>query len=230
MIKKRILLLTPFCPPGVGGAETHLEDLYEFLRTHDYFVYVLTYQPITVGTRGLPLERRKNLEIHRYNWFGNNLFHTFEKYHPIFNFLYLTPYLFFRSFIFLLSHKDKVDTINAHGLNAAFIAAALKKIFKKRAVMSTMALYSFKPSSLFAKVCKIVLASMDAILAETQESKEEIEAIGVSSEKLVVFSHWVNQNKFKPENKTLVKRGLGFEKRFVALLDLHAFPTRRASA
>lgn len=224
--KKCILLITPFCPPGVGGAETHLEDLYEYLRTHGYFVYVLTYQPITVSVRGKPLEKGKNLEIHRYNWIGHNLFHRLEKYSPVFNFLYLTPYLLLRSLLFMLTHKDKVDTINAHGLNAAFIAVVIKKLFKKRAVMSTMALYNFPPGSLFARVSAWVLSSLDKVIAETKESKDEIIKIGVPEEKIVIFSHWVNQNKFKPEDKEKAKKRLGWQGKFIVLFVGRAIPIK----
>lgn len=225
-IKKRVLLVTPFCSPGIGGAETHLEDLYEYLRTHGYFVYVLTYQPITVNVRGKPLEKRRNLEIHRFSWIGRNLFLELEKHHPIFNFLYLTPYLLFRSFLFMLTHRDKVDVIHAHGLSASFIAVALKKIFNKRAVMSTMALYCFKPGTLFAQISAWVLSSLDKVIAETEESKEEIVKIGVPKEKVVIFSHWVNQNKFKPEDKIKAKKRLGWQDKFIVLFVGRAIPIK----
>lgn len=227
MIKeKRILIITPFCRPSVGGAETHLDDYCEYLRTHGYFVYVLTYQPITLNAWGLSLERKENLEIRRYNWFGGNLFYKLEKLPPIFNFLYLTPYLFLRSFIFLLFHKDKVDLIHAQGLNAAFIAVILGKIFKKKAYMSTMALYSFKKGSLFAKISAWVFSNLDKVFAESPESKEEIIEIGVPAKKVILFSHWVNQNKFKPEDKQTAKEKLGWQGRFIVLFVGRAIPVK----
>lgn len=226
MVKKRILIITPFCPPSVGGAETHLEDFYEYLRTHGCFVYILTYQPITVSKKGLTLERKENLEIRRYAWLGHNLFYKLEKLPAVFNFLYLTPYLLLRSFIFLFFHHDKVDLIHAQGLNASFVAAVLKKIFRKPAFMSTMALYSFKPGSIFAKISALVLKGLDKIFAESPESKEETVAIGVPDEKVIVFSHWVNQNKFKPEDKELAKRSLGWQNKFIVLFVGRAIPIK----
>lgn len=225
-IKKRILLVTPFCHPNVGGAETHLEDLYEYLRLHNYFVYVLTYQPITVDIKGLSLERKKNLEIHRYQWIGHNLFFSLQKYHAIFNFLYLTVYLLIRSIIFMIFNHRKVDVIHAHGLNAAFIALVLKKLFKKRVVMSTMALYCFDKNSVFAKVTRITLSSLDKVFAETQESKDELIGIGVPKDKIVVFSHWVNLNRFRPGKKEEEKKKFGWENKFIALFIGRAIPLK----
>lgn len=225
-IKKRILIITPFCSPSVGGAETHLDDFCEYLVVHGYFVYILTYQPITVNKKGLPLERKENLEIRRYSWIGHNLFYKLEKLPPIFNFLYLTPYLFLRSFIFLLFHKDKVDLIHAQGLNAAFIAAILGKVFRKKAYMSTMALYCFKKGSLFAEISAWVLKNLDKIFAESPESRDEIVGIGLPAEKVVLFSHWVNQNKFKPEDKKAAKKRLGWEGKFIVLFVGRAIPIK----
>lgn len=226
MIKKRVLLVTPFCPPSVGGAETHLEDLYEYLRTHGYYVYVLTYQPITMKAYGLPIERRENLEIHRFTWIGYNLFHKFESLPPVVNFLYLNIYLLIRSLMFMATHYREVDVIHAHGLGGAFIAMVLKNIFKKRALMSTMALYCFKQRTLFAFVSHKVLNSMDVILAETRESKEEMMRIGVPESKITIFSHWVDQNRFKPGDKETAKRELGFSEKFVALFVGRAIPLK----
>lgn len=223
---KGILLITPFCKPSVGGAETHLEDLCEYLRHNDYYVYVLTYQPITKPIKGKATEKQENLEIHRFSWVGHNIFHKLEKYPPIFNFLYLTPCLFMRSFLFMITKKDKIDVIHAHGLTASFIAVIFKKIFKKKAIMSTMALYSINKNSIFAKVTKWTLCGLDKILAECQESKDELVNIGIPKDHIAIFSHWVDQNKFKPEDKEIAKKRLGWEGKFIVLFVGRAIPIK----
>lgn len=215
--KKTILILTPVFSPNLGGAETHLDDLCDYLTTNNHRVFVLTYQPITTPIKGKSLERRKNLEIHRFNWISGDLFHKFENLPPIFNFLYLTPYLFLRTFIFLLSNQDKIDIIHAFGLNAAFIARWMRVFFGKKIVMSTEALYNYKKGSLFANISSWVLRGFDKILAQSEASKEEMVRIGIPRGKITVFAHWVNQDKFKPGNKRKLKKKLGWEEKFTVL-------------
>ena len=117
---KGILILTPFFSPNVGGVETHLDDLVTGLDKRDYRVYVQTYSPITTdGADWKPFEKRGNsIEIRRYKWFGKNLFHKVEKF-PFVDFLYITPYLFLRTFIWLTFNHSKVNVIHAQGFNAA---------------------------------------------------------------------------------------------------------------
>ena len=225
---KRILIITPFFRPNVGGAETYADGLCEFLRNNDFYIYVITYQPITTEARGLPFEKKENLEIRRFQWIGFNLFHRFRNF-PVLNFFYLTPCLFMHSFLFLLRNPGRIDTIDAQGLNAAFIARVLKPIFSKRAVMSTMALYNFKKGSLFSKICRWVLSGLDTVLAESQESKNEIAAIGVPEDKIKVFSHWVDQEVFRPRDKKEARRQSGLPDKFIVLFVGRAIPIKGAT-
>lgn len=225
-IIKRVLIVTPFAPPGVGGAETHLQDLYDYLRNNNYFVYCLTYQPLTINVRAEPVEKKENLEIHRFSWIGHNLFFKFEKYHPIVNFLYLTPYLLFRSLLFMSFNHRKIDIIHTFGLNGAFIARVLKIIFRKKALMSTQALYNFKEGVLFSRVTRWVLSGLDKTIAESPESKDELVRIGVGQDKIVVFSHWVDQDKFKPRPKEASKNKLGWDNKFTVLFVGRAIPIK----
>jgi glycosyltransferase involved in cell wall biosynthesis len=116
---RKVLIVTPFFLPNIGGAETYVFELTEYLRTHGCEVNVLTYQPVTTpGARGARLEKRENITIRRYQWIGFNLFNKLEKY-PFINFLYLTPYLLLRSFIWMLFNHKKVEVIDAQGFNSA---------------------------------------------------------------------------------------------------------------
>jgi len=215
--KKRVLILTPFFSPNLGGVETHLDDLCNYLTSRSYFVYVLTYQPLATPVKGKGLEKKKNLEIRRFNWPGYNLFDKLEKLPPIFNFLYLTPYLFLRTLIFLLTHYREIDVIHAFGLNAAFVARFMKIIFGKRIVMSTEALYGYQKGTVFTNISVWVLKGFNKILAQSEVSKDEMVKIGVPAEKIDVFSHWVNRRRFKSGSKVEFKKQLGWEDKFTVL-------------
>lgn len=214
---KHILLITPFAPPNIGGAETHLEDYYEYLRRHGFTVTVLTYQPLTSRLRGESKETRQNLTIYRYQWIGYNWFPFFEKLPPIINFLYLTPYLLIRSIFYMLGHKEDVDIIHVFGLNSAFIARILKIIFRKKVLVSMEALYNFNRKTFFGKVCFWVLKAFNRVLVGSIDSKKEILNLGVSESKITIYTHWIDNSYFKPVNKLESKKKLGWEDRFTAL-------------
>jgi len=104
--RKGILFITPFFRPSVGGAETYIDELCEYLRNKEYRVYVLTYQPIYVSqNKGANIEKLGNLEIKRYWWIGHDLFHRLETY-PLLRFLYITPYLLTLQRNFLVAPPD----------------------------------------------------------------------------------------------------------------------------
>ena len=106
--KKGILILTPFFSPNIGGVESHLDNLVTALDEKGYRVFVQTYSPLTTeNTLSKKLEYLGNsTKIFRHKWIGKNLFHKLEN-HPVLDFLYLTPYLFFRSLLFMLANSKK---------------------------------------------------------------------------------------------------------------------------
>lgn len=210
-------MIAPFAPPNVGGAETHLENLCNYLSERDYRVTLLTYQPLTTKARGEPYEERKNLKIFRYWLYGNNLFHELEKHHPVFNFTYLTPLLFLKSFLFMLRHHREVDIVHVFGLSAAFIARFLKIFFRKPIVMSTETLYNFNTRSLFAVVSRWVLGGFDVILAQSEASKQDVMQVGFPAHKATVYLHWIDAERFKPRDKATLRNKLGWENKFTAL-------------
>ena len=215
--KLKILIITPFFRPNIGGAETYVHELCEDLRENEYIVNVLTYQPINCSKlKGERLEKNKNLTIRRYRWIGFDLFHKLQPY-PILVFLYITPYLFLRSFFWMLKNHKKVDLIDAQGFNAAFIAKFLKKIFRKKATVSVLSLYNFIPGSAFAKFVYWVVKDMDLVIVEKGKSKKEMMSIGAPEERFVTFNQWVDGNQFKVVSKAVAKKVLGWENKFIVL-------------
>lgn len=212
----RVLILTPFFRPNIGGVESYLDDLCEFLHINAYKVYVVTYQPLTVKIKAERIEKRNNLQIHRISWFGHNLFHKLEPY-PLLEFLYLTPYFFICTFLFMLKKANDIDVIHAQGLNAAFVAKFMAKIFRKRSIMSTCAVYNFKKKSLFAKVVKWTLAGFDKILPLANFSKQELLNIGLPENKMDTYYLWVDQKKYIPADKEKTKERLFLKGEFIVL-------------
>lgn len=217
----RVLIISPFAYPNIGGVESHLSKLANYLIKKGHFVYLLTYQPLTTKTRGPIRERRHNLEIRRIPWFGYNLFPRLEPYFPLV-LLYLFPGLFLGSLVFYLKHHREIDVIHAHGFAAALVAKFISKIHKKRMVISTHAVYSLKERKLLAFLVRILLQSFDAILAVGEPSRQELIAIGLDESKIRVHPNWIDLETFKPLGRehgfTVLFVGRFLEKKGVRVL------------
>ena len=195
-IKPGILIITPFFAPNIGGVETHLSDLVDLLNQHKYRSFVQTYSPITTAAKWKHSETIGQCQITRYQWFGKNLFHTLEKV-PFFDFLYLTPYLFIRTFFWLLSNHQKVKTIHSQGFNAAFIGVILSKIFHLRHITSTHAIYDHI-SGLSQKLVQLTLNQTDHILCLSIASKKQLLSWGIYPSKTSIYRYWIDLDKFSP--------------------------------
>lgn len=225
---KKILIITPFFRPNVGGAETYINELCNYLRTHNYYIYVLTYQPLTNSkTKGKKYERIKNMEVRRYWWIGYNLFHRLEKY-PFLIFLYITPYLLLRCSLWMLKNYKNVDLIDAQGLNSAFIAKILKRLFKKKVVVSIMSIYDFIPGSRLARRVARLLNCADKIIAESEQSKKELVSIEVPPHKITPYVEWVDLKKFRPRDKETWKEKLKLPRTFTVLFVARAIRIKGA--
>jgi len=188
-----ILIITPFFHPNIGGVETHLTDLVDELSKKNH-VYVHTYSPITTSqVSWKKVEKHPNLEIFRHFLFGKNLFHVLEKY-PILQFLYLTPNLFLHTFIWMAKHHKKISVIHSHGFNAAFIGHILSKIYNKKHIISTHAIYDYlKPSHFLLRL----INQSYITLTLSKASQKQLINWGVNSNKLSVYRYWINLNLFK---------------------------------
>lgn len=212
----RVFILCPFFSPNIGGVETHLDDLCAYLAGRGYHVSVLTYQPLTTRARGAALERRPNLVIHRLRWPGYNLFHRLEPY-PLVEFFYITPRLMLGALRFMVACGRQVGVIHAHGLNAAFIAKFLKRLFKRRLVTSIHAVYNLTSGSRLGRAVRWTLSSSDAVLTLSHQSRAELIALGLPEARVKVCTYWVDQEKFRPIQATEHRKQMGWEGRFVVL-------------
>lgn len=213
--KPNILVLTPFFHPNIGGVETHLTDLCNYLTGKNYKLYVLTYFPLTTRVNNVSKnEICTNLEIYRFKLFGHNLFHYLEKY-PALELLYLMPILMFHSLLFMLKNKNRIDVIHTHGIVAAFIGRIIGKLFKKRIIMSTHAIYNLENRKTMSHVFKWILKPYDKILALAECSKAELLSAGLDKNLFEIYTYWVDQEVFKPIDKIACKAQLGWDNKFI---------------
>lgn len=199
MVPIKILHITPFFSPNIGGVETHLSDLTSKLSSLGYSNYVLTYSPLSTESVEWKKNERlnKNLFIRRFSWFGHNLFHRLEK-KPYINLLYITPYLLFRSILWQLVNHPKIDVIHSHGLNAAIIGIIFKKIFHiKRHIVSIYSTYDNVPKS--NQYISKILNRVDVILTQSNRSIKQLVNLGVDKNKISRYRHWIDTDEFKPK-------------------------------
>ncbi len=193
-----VLVLSQTFPPDVGGVETHLADLTEaFQKQHlDWRVWMVAYKPIVTNVKSyLPMEIQGNVTIRRFWWLGGNLFRRLEK-APALMVFYIVPYFMIRLFCYMLPKMREVDVIHVHGINMALVGLVFGKLFHKRVVFQSHALYSFAPKSAFAKVTAFLLKRMDAVLTLCQASKDEFVRLGVPVEKITVYRYWIDLERF----------------------------------
>ncbi len=217
--KKGILILTPFFSPNIGGVETHLNDLVSALDKKGYRVFVQTYSPITTkNTVWKTRELDGNcIQITRYRWFGENLFHKLENY-PILDFFYLTPYLLIRSFFFMLSNARNIDVIHAQGLNAGIVGTILKIIFQKRFLISLHAIYNnIDVNSLTSLMARTIINQADVTLGMSKAVNDQFKQTGIKHRGIEEYRYWVDLNLFKPSNLKESRNKVGIDDRFTVL-------------
>lgn len=204
-----MLIITPFFSPNIGGVETHLDDLCEFLNKAGYAVHVITYQPLMSKAWAPPFEQRDRITIRRVQWI-RNLLNKVEKY-PSLEFFYLFPGLFTVSLFHLLNKRNTVDVIHAHGLAAATIAYLLYKIFKKKYVVSIHWVVGLRNNGLLARVIAPVLNNAQTVLTISDASKNDLLHGCLSTNKVKTSRYWVDLQRFKPIDKKEARKLLGWE-------------------
>ena len=232
---KKILIISPFFKPSIGGVETHLSDVVSFLDDKNHKVFLNTYTPNITNTYRAVGEKKKNnvllreiegnVEIRRIRWFGNGLFFSLTDY-PVLEFLYMIPALLVYNFIFLVLHKD-IKVVNPHGLIAAFVTRILCSIFRKRSVMTVHAIYDFPKHPLLGIIASWVFSPIAKLLVLSERGRKDLLDLGVRNEKISISTQWVDQNFFKPpKDRAALRRRLGFENKFVVIFVGKLFRTK----
>lgn len=169
---RTILILTPFNPDGIGGAETFVKSLIqEASKKHE--VILCTLKP-----------RKKT-------WKGTSLKNLFSVY----------PLLMFKATLAVLKHRP--DIIHAQGLISGLIAGLLKwTICPLTPVYITLlALYEFQKWPRWKLMfVKFTFFWCDKIFVEGENGKENIKWFN-QEQKIQIFNHWVDQDRFKPADR-----------------------------
>ena len=210
--KKRIMIISPFASPNIGGVESHLDKLIRKATENDFYVILITYQPLTTKTQWKKKDSDRNFEIHRARWYGVGLFTKIENYFPVV-FFYLFPGLFIKSLTYYIKHHKSIHCIHAHGLAAATIARLLKLFKKKRIILSTHAIYRFAHRPTLSWIVKKILNEFDYIMGVSEVSKDEIVKMGLPKERVGVHKNWVDTSIFSaiPIEQARERVGIGNE-------------------
>lgn len=218
MKQNRILLLSPFYIPNVGGAETFIQDLVKFLNGKREGVDVITYQPLMTMVSAPKVERKNGNLIYRIPWIRGKWFYKFEKY-PFVQLIYLSTGLLFFSFYYLISGKSKKITIvNCHGMAAGFVGYILSFFVKKRFILTFHTNYRFSTKQIIGRFILKMAERFDGILALSSACAKNLQELGIQEEKIVQFYNWVDEEQYKPRDKSKARKKLGWKQQgFYAL-------------
>jgi glycosyltransferase involved in cell wall biosynthesis len=214
----RVLLLCPFFHPNVGGAETHLADLCQYLGMKGYGVQVICYQPLMTNVRAKPSEIWRRAEIRRISWIGRGLFYKFERF-PLIEFAYLTPIMFLFTALSLMGPRPKPDIIHSHGLSATAAGVFLGKLFGVRTVASLHTIYRLRQRNpTFSKLVGLLLSRSSKVFVPSLSAKTELEAVGVPAERVEVYTYWVDQGLFRPLNRQKCRESIRISPKGLVIL------------
>lgn len=211
-MRKHVLIMSIGFLPNIGGLETHLKDLIDELIKDNWKVTVLTYQPLNTPAIGKWIEKRENLIVFRLPVLRGVFYKLYKK--PLLEFLFLEPLLFLITPLMLLTYSD-INVVNAQGLIAGFSASFWTKIFRKRYVISAQSVYHFSKKGFYRQICMWIFSSADKIISISKQSKQDVKTLGISSERIQIYTNWENSDLFKPVEKEKAKKEIGFSNKFI---------------
>lgn len=205
----KVLQLTVHFSPNVGGVETHLDDLVEGLAKRRIDTLVLCYRPLATKAPWQIWQTKAHLKILRLPWIPGLFYRLINS--PIGEFVYLSIGLWLALPWVLLIWRPKV--VHAHGLVAGFVAVFWSKIFGVKTLVSTHSLYHFPKAGLYRQLASWIFRQADQTICLSDQSVDEIKSLGAT--RVMRFCYWVDQERFKPGDKTKAKSELGLTKKWV---------------
>lgn len=220
MKPETVFILSHSFAPNVGGVETHLTDMANYLQSKDVPTFILCYQPLVTPARGKTFEHFGSVTLCRLPSIGFGLFNKFEPY-PLVQFLYLFPVLFLVSFFVTLFNRKNIAVIHCHGMVCSVMGRLLKSVFGVRIVVSIHAvygwLYDLKSNRLLPRFLRWVLTGTDKVLALSRASRKELLAMGLSETQTETFTYWSDQVVFHPMDKADCRKKAGLKDMFTVL-------------
>lgn len=211
-MRKHVLIISIGFLPNIGGLETHLKDLIDELIKDGWRITVLTYQPLNTPAIGKWIEKRENLIVFRLPVLRGVFYKLYKK--PLLEFLFLEPLLFLVTPLILLMYPN-IHVVNAQGLIAGFSASFWTKIFRKRHVVSAQSVYNFPKKGFYRQICKWIFGSADKIIAISNQSRQDVESLNITTDKIQIYTNWENSDLFRPIKKETAKKEVRLTNKFV---------------
>ncbi len=205
--KPRIIVLTPFYSPNLGGAETFTDDLVDLYLQAGYSVLVLTYIPLT-NNRSAPLYvRRAGLTVVRLPWPRGSFFYRFER-HPVMQLAYLASGLAFAllcASLFSIFRPKRVVALGLSALVAGRLAKLLVPRLELECVLLTIYRFAERPS--ISRVVSLFARGVDRFYCLSKSALEDLQAVaGVRGAK--AFDLWIDQEqRFFPRSPACLPTG-----------------------
>lgn len=214
-----VMMMSFFYRPSVGGLETHLDDLCNFLSTTGHHVFVVTFQPLTNPQNGKIFEKGENLNVYRVPTPLHNMFYRFES-RTLLRYLILMPFLLAVSLVVLVLHRKEIDVIHCHDLNSAALCAFVSWLFGKRSVITVHYVQDFllaSSISAFNKFGRRVISHFDAVIAISSKVSEKLAPLLNNKARLHTMTYWIDLSLFQPAGRSEIRISKHFEGHFIIL-------------
>lgn len=195
-MRKKILIIAPFFPPNVGGAETFAYNLAKEL-SRDNDISVLAFQPMN-GQKAAYYEVADYIEVVRIDWPFNP--GKIWQGTSIKNFLLVFPKMLY--WAILWQKRRKFAMVLANGLISCAVASLLRFWGVKGRGGILHAFYGFKGrNALFKAFTRVLLSGIDKLFVEGELVRQDLIDIRIPESRLAMYCHWCDQTKFRPPAK-----------------------------